>query len=827
MMKKTLKFSIFSLIVFLAFCGLFLFSMPCMINNADAEITESTADISISTPEGLSSFITNYSESTSNYTVLLTRDIDMSGYSVENTIGTSEIPFTGIFDGNGHTISNLSINFSNTTEDYIVPSYLGLFGVTNGATILDLKISGVTNITVSNSPNILDVGILVGKAQNTTIENCDINATLNYVDNKNQEGVNEENKGIKTINAGGYVGELIDSSIKNSIYRPDINNGPSSFSLSSIFKRDAKIGGVAGIVQNSTILFVVSAPRLSVEIASENFTGTTYIGGIFGTISQGNSKVINCVVEPTITINNSYNKTIYSGAIGGYISLPAPYENNISYVYYNSNLSAFGDASNYNANNNVTSVSDTIATHVAEAGSDYTGARDYFEAKNWNGLYGDHWDFANTFIIQDNNIDLQAFQGEFAIRVTTSSVSVDDNIIILLNSDGTVPPNSNNELEFTSGYNDTVQIKFKFNASVNEMIGRYYSLSSLTLRSGETRTVASFREDNGEYRLETRDDYERISMEAPTTNNEGETIYTITISGVTNNYTGLYQLNIVANEFVGRFEYRLFAKNGDPVDDIAKTECYVYNKTGGNQTSQSYTVFDMTYNNSYTIATRAGSRSIYEFRGWYLETSDGEELLSSPDEGTENVFSNSDLAFTFGKDKFALTEDFVVYAKYVDNSCEITFDFDEGIERIVISTNEDAITTTGTTIKVKKQSNVKMELYLKEDYSFDVQRFLDIVSIYKGVCERVDDGSNARYYQFNLDMTQLNDPSFNDVLNLSFETEVEDTTDWTLIWTIVGSLIGGLALIAIIIVVVVVVKRRKGGGGGGRTRKASYKNMYY
>ena len=120
-----------------------------------------------------------------------------------------------------------------------------------------------------------------------------------------------------------------------------------------------------------------------------------------------------------------------------------------------------------------------------------------------------------------------------------------------------------------------------------------------------------------------------------------------------------------------------------------------------------------------------------------------------------------------------------------------------------------------------------MELYLKEDYSFDVQRFLDIVSIYKGVCERVDDGSNARYYQFNLDMTQLNDPSFNNVLNLSFETEVEDTTDWTLIWTIVGSLIGGLALIAIIIVVVVVVKRRKGGGGGGRTRKASYKNMYY
>lgn len=822
-MKKTLKFSIISLIVFLAFCGLFLFSMPCIINNVDAEITKSSATISIGSPEDLQTFINGYSENASDCTVLLTKDIDMSKNSVEKTIGTSEIPFTGVFDGDGYTISNLNIDFSNTAKDYVVPSYLGLFGVTNGATIFDLKISGVTNITVSNSPNILAVGTLVGKAQNTTIENCDINATLNYVDNKNQEGVNEENKGIKTINAGGYVGELVDSTIKNSLYRPDSRNGASNFSLSSIFKRDAKIGGVAGVVQNSTIMFMVSAPRLSVEIASENFTGTTYIGGIFGTISQGNSKVINCVVEPTITINNNYNKTIYSGAVGGYISLPAPYENNISYVYYNSSLMAFGDTTNYNANNNVTSVSDTIISHKA-------GARDYFESKKWNGLYGDHWDFANTFIIQDNNIDLQAFQGDFAIRVTTSSVSVDDNIIILLdtNEAGELVPATNNELELTSsGYNDTVQIKFKFNANVNAKIGKYYSLSSLTLRSGETKTVASFLEGDNGYRLDTMDDYDRISMS--TINDEEETIYTITISGVTNNYTGLYQLNIVANKFVGKFEYRLFNKDETTEIDegVVQTECYVYNKTGGNQTSRSYTIDDMTYNNSYTIATRADSRSIYEFRGWYLETDDGDIPLSDADEEGGNVFSNSDLSFTFGQKDFALTDNFVVYAKYVDNSCEITFDFDEGIERIVISTNEDAITTTGTTIKVKKQSNVKMELYLKEDYSFDVQRFLDIVSIYKGVCERVDDGSNARYYQFNLDMTQLNDPSFNNVLNLSFETEVEDTTDWTLIWTIVGSLIGGLALIAIIIIVVIVVRRRKGGGGGGRTRKASYKNMYY
>ena len=95
-MKKTLKFSIFSLIVFLAFCGLFLFSMPCIINNVDAEIAKSSTVITIETPEDLQAFINGYSENASDCTVLLTKDIVMSDYSVEKTIGTSGVPFTGV-----------------------------------------------------------------------------------------------------------------------------------------------------------------------------------------------------------------------------------------------------------------------------------------------------------------------------------------------------------------------------------------------------------------------------------------------------------------------------------------------------------------------------------------------------------------------------------------------------------------------------------------------------------------------------------------------------------------------------------------------------------
>ena len=261
-------------------------------------------------------------------------------------------------------------------------------------------------------------------------------------------------------------------------------------------------------------------------------------------------------------------------------------------------------------------------------------------------------------------------------------------------------------------------------------------------------------------------------------------------------------------------EYRLFDKKGKEVQKN-NTECVVYNKNGSQNFE--YQTNDITYNSEFTITTRANPNSIYQFMGWYFDD-DGDYSNDSTPLSTDN-----DLNFTFGKDDFALTDNFKVYAKYVDNSCEITFTLDEGVERIIISTNEEAITTSGTTIKVRKQSNVKIEIYIKDDHLFDVQRFTESVNIYKGECTRVDDGSDPNYYQFNLDTTKLNDESFSNILNLEFKTEKGDTTNWKLIWIIVGSILGALVIATVIIVVVVVVKRR--GGGGGKHK--SYGNMYY
>ena len=90
-------------------------------------------------------------------------DIDLSGYANWEPIGTfvdgQELEFRGIYDGNGHTISNLTIDRPST-------EFIGLFGVTTEATIKDLGLLNV-NVTGTN-----DVGGLVGFNYASSVTSC-------------------------------------------------------------------------------------------------------------------------------------------------------------------------------------------------------------------------------------------------------------------------------------------------------------------------------------------------------------------------------------------------------------------------------------------------------------------------------------------------------------------------------------------------------------------------------------------------------------------------------------------------------------------------------
>lgn len=94
---------------------------------------------------------------------VLLNDIDMTGVDFPG-IGSEEKPFSGVFDGNGHIIANLSRNFASGNR------LGGLFNWTNGATIKNVGLQNV-NLVAGRA----DIGGLCGYGVSTTVSQCYVN----------------------------------------------------------------------------------------------------------------------------------------------------------------------------------------------------------------------------------------------------------------------------------------------------------------------------------------------------------------------------------------------------------------------------------------------------------------------------------------------------------------------------------------------------------------------------------------------------------------------------------------------------------------------------
>lgn len=132
---------------------------------------------------GLKKLVTEGTQLFEGKTINLTADIDLSKIDWTPIGGAGTVldatkTFKGTFDGNGHVITNLTIN-TDATE---TSGYVGLFASTVGATIKNVKLYGV-DITAINT----SAAGVVGCAVDTVIENVIVNGE------------------IKALNAGGIV----------------------------------------------------------------------------------------------------------------------------------------------------------------------------------------------------------------------------------------------------------------------------------------------------------------------------------------------------------------------------------------------------------------------------------------------------------------------------------------------------------------------------------------------------------------------------------------------------------------------------------------------
>ncbi|MDR1590144.1 MAG: hypothetical protein LBS51_08145 [Oscillospiraceae bacterium] len=124
----------------------------------------------------------------------LTADIDLSD-TEWIPIGDSENPFSGVFDGQGHKISNLTI----TGDSY---QYNGLFGYVRDATIKNVGMVG-TNINVSSSSSAGGIAGIAyaSESSSLTIENCYNTGDVSSLSSSS------------STNAGGIAGEVYTSSV--------------------------------------------------------------------------------------------------------------------------------------------------------------------------------------------------------------------------------------------------------------------------------------------------------------------------------------------------------------------------------------------------------------------------------------------------------------------------------------------------------------------------------------------------------------------------------------------------------------------------------------
>ncbi|HHX80134.1 MAG TPA: hypothetical protein GX692_03615 [Acholeplasmataceae bacterium] len=260
----------------------------------------------ISTPEEFYQAVHSTKSDQQNYYYLLNADLDFTGFVWEEFVEK----FYGIIDGNGHLISNLTMN---------VPKgiYGGIFEELDGATIKNIVfeniniisegersgvISGrtsgskvtVTNITIINSK------VIVGDS--TTLGSDMHGALIIGRVNGETEISNLKVVASEVMVYGKYVGGLVSYAEA----KLDMSDLDVEIKVTEDSSNPQLVGGIVGRVGSSGVL------TLNRVIAKVDLTGSKNIGGLLGK-NDGTAYVYDALVTGKLLATSSSD----SGAISG------------------------------------------------------------------------------------------------------------------------------------------------------------------------------------------------------------------------------------------------------------------------------------------------------------------------------------------------------------------------------------------------------------------------------------------------------------------------------------------------------------------------------
>ena len=249
----------------------------------------------------------------------LINDIDLAGWGNWEPIGTDvNTPFSGVFDGNGKVIKNMTINIVSSGNIYVDSVRAGFFGNLYTATV---KNTGIVNSEVSaTSSGIVFTGAIVGFSSNSNLLNCYNRGTVHSISTE------------RNASAGGIAGEISSTCKVEFCYNSGSVN---AITYGSNSGTSAPFAG--GIVGGRTISDTTISNCYNIGTVTSTAVGSlAYAGGI-----AGSSKTINsCYNTGTVT-----GTSIITGGIVGSCASGSTISN--CYYLNSSAVYAFGSANLY------------------------------------------------------------------------------------------------------------------------------------------------------------------------------------------------------------------------------------------------------------------------------------------------------------------------------------------------------------------------------------------------------------------------------------------------------------------------------------------------
>lgn len=217
-------------------------------------------------------------------------DISLAAYTGTqyNLIGTAATKFTGVFNGNNHTISNFTYSDPGATQ-----AAIGLFAYTSLATVKNLTL---TNVSILGAGASVKIGAFVGDSTSGNMNNLTMSGTLEQTANA-----------ISAQAIGGIAGYVTNTNL-SSVTATLTGNATT---------RTQYFGGILGYGTGAGL------NTASTTVTTANGFQASYAGGMVGSgFGMGMNRLS---VTANLDISNALATGGIAGALGTFTSLYGSY----------------------------------------------------------------------------------------------------------------------------------------------------------------------------------------------------------------------------------------------------------------------------------------------------------------------------------------------------------------------------------------------------------------------------------------------------------------------------------------------------------------------